>query len=161
MVTSVSAANRRPDATVVRVRGNSSAKSWLSRSPPPQATLQSQPRERRDPGDLVPLIIGLKRRARAIAAPVVFLSITAYFVWGVTQGNRGLVAHSQRLALLQQVQDDNGAAHAEKEQWDRRVAGLRANQLNPDTLDERARAMLNLADPADVVVQFNGKDKLF
>jgi cell division protein FtsB len=106
-------------------------------------------------------MIGLKRRARAIAAPVVFLGITAYFVWSVTQGNRGLVAHSQRVALLQQVQEDNVAARAEKDQWERRVAGLRASQLNPDTLDERARAMLNLADPTDVVVQYGSKDKLF
>jgi cell division protein FtsB len=106
-------------------------------------------------------MIGLKRRARAAAAPVIFLAITSYFVWSVTQGNRGLVAHSQRLALVQQVQADNAAARAEKDQWDRRVAGLRANQLNPDTLDERARAMLNLAESSDVVVQYDTKDKLF
>lgn len=109
----------------------------------------------------VAFVIALKRRARAVAAPVIFLGITGYFVWSVTQGNRGLMAHAQRQDLLRQVQDDNATAKKEREQWERRVAGLRGNQLNPDTLDERARAMLNLADPADIVVQYGAKDKLF
>jgi hypothetical protein len=31
--------------------------------------------------------------------------------------------------------------------------------VDPDTLDERSRAMLNLADPADIVVPYGpGKD---
>ncbi|MGE0223186.1 MAG: septum formation initiator family protein [Acetobacteraceae bacterium] len=103
----------------------------------------------------------IKRRLRAVVAPVVFLAITGYFVWSVTQGNRGLVAHAERQQLLRQVQDDNDAARREREAWERRVMGLRASQLNLDTLDERTRAMLNLAEPTDVVVQYTAKDKLF
>jgi cell division protein FtsB len=45
--------------------------------------------------------------------------------------------------------------------WERRVAGLRNTRLDPDTLDERARAMLNLADPSDVVVMYPQGKKLF
>jgi hypothetical protein len=41
------------------------------------------------------------------------------------------------------------------------VSGLRARHLDPDTLDERARAMLNLAQPTDVIVKFGQQDKLF
>ncbi len=48
-----------------------------------------------------------------------------------------------------------------RDAWERRVAGLRGNHVDPDSLDERARAMLNLADPADIVVQYAAKDKLF
>jgi cell division protein FtsB len=32
------------------------------------------------------------------------------------------------------------------------VALLRSSQIDPDMLDERARAMLDFADPRDVVV---------
>ena len=103
----------------------------------------------------------IKRRLRAIAAPVAFLAITGYFGWNATQGNRGLVAQSHRQELLRQVEADNVTARADRDGWERRVGGLRANRLNPDTLDERARAMLNLADPTDVVVQYAPKDKLF
>ncbi len=105
--------------------------------------------------------VSVKRRVKAVLAPLFFLGVTAFFGWNVTQGNHGLVANTERQALLRQVQVDNAAAKAERDGWVRRVNGLQASHLDPDTLDERARAMLNLADPRDVVVQYAPKDKLF
>ncbi len=105
--------------------------------------------------------LSVKRRVRAVLAPVFFLSVAAYFGWNVTQGNHGLVANAERQEMLRQVQSDNASARAERDGWARRVAGLQASHLDPDTLDERARAMLNLADPTDVVVQYGPKEKLF
>ncbi len=103
----------------------------------------------------------LKRRARIMIAPTVFLAITCYFGWNATQGERGLVAYAQRQELLRQVDADQTAAKAEREGWETRVAGLRARHLDPDTLDERARAMLNLAEPTEVIVKLGPQDKLF
>jgi cell division protein FtsB len=103
----------------------------------------------------------LKRRARATIAPVIFLSLVAYFAWNATHGDRGLMASSQRDGLLKQAQAEFAQAQADRDGWERRVAGLRGNHIDPDTLDERARAMLNLADPNDIVVPYNPKDKLF
>ena len=103
----------------------------------------------------------LKRRARIMIAPAVFLAITAFFGWNATQGDRGLVAFAQRQELLKQVQADQAAAKAERDSWETRVSGLRASRLDPDTLDERARAMLNLSDPGDIIVKLSPKDKLF
>ncbi|HBK05808.1 MAG TPA: septation inhibitor protein [Acetobacteraceae bacterium] len=103
----------------------------------------------------------LKRRARIMIAPAVFLSITAFFGWNATQGDRGLVAYAQRQELLKQVQTDQAAAKAEKDGWETRVTGLRARRLDPDTLDERARAMLNLAEPNEVIVKLSPQEKLF
>ena len=103
----------------------------------------------------------LKRRCRAIIAPSVFLAITGYFGWNATQGDRGLVAFAQRQELLRQVVADQAVAKAERDGWETRVAGLRARHLDPDTLDERARAMLNLADPTEVIVKLSPQDKLF
>lgn len=103
----------------------------------------------------------LKRRAKAAIAPLVFLAITAYFAWSATQGAHGLVAYAQRETLLHQAQADNDAAQAERDSWERRVVGLRASHLDLDTLDERARAMLNLANPNDVIVPYAPKDRLF
>ncbi len=103
----------------------------------------------------------LKRRARIMIAPAIFLVITAYFGWNATQGDRGLVAYAQRQDLLRQVSDDKTAAKVERDAWETRVAGLRARHLDPDTLDERARAMLNLADPTEVIVKLSPQDKLF
>jgi cell division protein FtsB len=103
----------------------------------------------------------LKRRARIMAAPAIFLAITGYFGWNATQGDRGLVAYAQRQELLRQVVADQDAAKAERDSWETRVSGLRARHLDPDTLDERARAMLNLADPSEVIVKLSQQDKLF
>ncbi len=103
----------------------------------------------------------LKRRAKASIAPVIFLALVGYFGWNATHGDRGLMAYAQRQGLLKQAQDELAQAQADRDAWERRVAGLRSNHIDPDTLDERARAMLNLADPADVVVPYAPKDKLF
>jgi cell division protein FtsB len=103
----------------------------------------------------------LKRRARMMVAPAIFLAITGYFGWNATQGDRGLVAYAQRQELLRQVVADQDAAKAERDGWETRAAGLRARHLDPDTLDERARAMLNLAEPTDVIVKLSAQDKLF
>lgn len=105
--------------------------------------------------------VNFKRRVKAVLAPLFFLSVAAFFGWNATQGSHGLVANTQEQALLRQVMADNTAARAERDAWVRRVSGLQAQHLDQDTLDERARAQLNLADPHDVVVQYGPKDKLF
>jgi cell division protein FtsB len=103
----------------------------------------------------------LKRRGKAVIAPAIFLAITAYFGWSVTQGAHGLIAYSQRENLLLEAQAGHDAAQAERDTWQQRVAGLQANHLDLDTLDERARAMLNLADPNDIIVPYGPKDRVF
>jgi cell division protein FtsB len=103
----------------------------------------------------------LKRRARLMIAPSIFLAITGYFGWNATQGAHGLVAYAQRQEQLKQVVADEEAAKTERDHWETRVSGLRASHLDPDTLDERARAMLNLADPSEVIVKLSPQDKLF
>jgi len=45
----------------------------------------------------------IKRRVRIAVPPVIFLSITGYFGWNATQGDRGLVAYAHRKELQQQV----------------------------------------------------------
>jgi cell division protein FtsB len=103
----------------------------------------------------------IKRRAKAVVAPTIFLAVVGYFGWNAVQGNRGLVAYAQRQELLAQAQAEQSRALAERDAWQRRVAGLRSRNIDADALDERSRAMLNLADPADVIVPYASKDKLF
>lgn len=103
----------------------------------------------------------LKHRAKAVVAPLIFLSVVAYFGWNVVKGDHGLVAYAQRQALLAQAQADQAKAQAERDAWELRVSGLRSSHIDADALDERARAMLNLADPADVIVPYSPQDRLF
>ncbi len=103
----------------------------------------------------------IKRRLRAVVAPLIFLSLVGYFGWNAVQGNHGLVAYAQRQELLAQAQADEARAQTERDAWERRVAGLRARHIDADALDERARAMLNLADPSDIIVPYGPADRLF
>ena len=102
------------------------------------------------------------RRAVVGALPgLLFLSLVGYFGWNAIQGDRGLQAYSVRQEQLRQVQADLIRVTAEQEMWERRVAGLRGQRLDPHALDERARAMLNVADPADIVLPYGPGRRLF
>lgn len=103
----------------------------------------------------------VKRKARGMIAPTIFLALVAYFVWNVTQGDRGLKSYAHRQDLLRQAQADLVRADKEKDAWEHRVSGLRNQHIDRDTLDERARAMLNIADPNDIIVPYGPKDRLF
>ena len=41
---------------------------------------------------------------------------------------------------------------AERTHWERRVALLRVDSIDPDMLDERARALVGYADPRDLTL---------
>ena len=103
----------------------------------------------------------VKRRVRAALPPAFFLSLVGYFAWNATQGEHGLRSYSAQLRLLSQAQAGQGAAIAEQAAWTRRVSGLRDRELDADTLDERARAMLNLARPDEIVVPYAANNKLY
>jgi len=102
------------------------------------------------------VVRAIRRQLRAAIAPAVFLGLVGYFGWNVTQGDRGLQAFAIRQEQLKIVQLDLQRVNQERDTLERRVAGLRPQRLDPDTLDERARSMLGVADPADVVVLLGG-----
>ncbi len=103
----------------------------------------------------------VKRRARAAVAPAVFLALTGYFCWNAAQGERGLRAAVQQRETLRDALAEQVRADSDLAQWERRVASLRTSRLDPDALDERARAMLNLSEPSDLIVPLTGKQRLF
>jgi len=102
----------------------------------------------------------VRRKLREAAAPAVFLCLVGYFLWSATQGDRGLQASPQRQGELAAATAEQQLADAEVTMWERRIAGLRS-RIDADALDERARAMLNLSDPRDVIVPYDPGKKLF
>lgn len=103
----------------------------------------------------------IRRKVRAVAAPAVFLSLVAYCGWNAVQGDHGLQAFARRQEQLKAMQAELVRVQAEQQVWERRVAGLRVQRLDPDMLDERARAMLNVADPGDLVMLYGPGRRLF
>ena len=79
--------------------------------------------------------------------------LIGYFGVNAFTGNHGLqrasrtstsrlAAHAGELTRLK----------AERGLWERRVALLRSDSIDPDMLDERARALLDYADPRDLTL---------
>ena len=103
----------------------------------------------------------IRRVIRAVVPPLVFLGIAGYFGWNATQGEHGIHAYHQQLGLLAQAQQARQDALSEQATWRRRVNGLKEQSLDTDILDERARAMLNMADRNDIVVPYDRRAPLF
>ncbi len=103
----------------------------------------------------------IRRWVKAATPPAVFLLLTGYFGWQATQGERGLESYALRQGQLRAAQHELGEMQADEQAWLRRTAALRNGRLDLDMLDERARAQLNLADPADIVVPYAPDKRLF
>ncbi len=75
-----------------------------------------------------------------------------YFAVNAFTGNHGLRAQADLDQQLASMQDELRHLKAERALWDRRVLLLRSDRIDPDMLDERARALLGYADPRDLTL---------
>ena len=96
------------------------------------------------------------RRRRTILTALGLYAFAALFIgyFGVNAftGAHGL--HAQADLDKQLASMDGELAHlkAERAVWERRVALLRSEKIDPDMLDERARALLGYVEPRDVTL---------
>ena len=84
--------------------------------------------------------------------PVLGACLVGYFAYHTIQGNRGLMARSHLQAEVAQAQSTLADLRSRREALELRADLLHPERLDPDMLDERARLMLNLAHPDDVVI---------
>jgi cell division protein FtsB len=54
---------------------------------------------------------------------------------------------------IAQLSGELAGLKAERGTWERRVSLLRADSIDPDMLDERARVLLNYADPRELTLR--------
>jgi cell division protein FtsB len=78
-----------------------------------------------------------------------------YFAANAFTGNHGLRAQQDLEQQLTAMRGDLVQLKAERAVWERRVALLRADRIDPDMLDERARALIGYADPRDLTLLLN------
>ncbi len=93
-----------------------------------------------------------KRRIRDVVAPVLGLCIVGYFAYHTIEGDRGLVAYVKMTGLIADARAQLEELAAERKALERRVNLLRSDHLDRDLLDERARMMLFLARPDEIVI---------
>lgn len=94
----------------------------------------------------------LKRRARDVIGPVLGFCTVGYFVYHSIEGDRGLFALVRLSEQVQETQAQLDELTAQRKALERRVSLLRPDHLDPDMLDERARLILNLARPDEIVI---------
>ncbi len=75
-----------------------------------------------------------------------------YFAVNAFTGNHGLHAQHGLDQQYDLMARELATVKAERAIWERRVALLRSDKLDPDMLDERARNLLGLADPRDLTL---------
>src|ERR1700687_5954539 len=96
------------------------------------------------------------RRRRTILTALGLYIFAALFIgyFGVNAftGNHGLRAQQDLDQQMVTMQEELAQVKAEHSIWERRVALLRSDRLDPDMLDERARSLLGLADPRDLTL---------
>ena len=78
--------------------------------------------------------------------------LVGYFGVNAYTGNRGLKAQHDLEMQIGELTGEIARLKAERAQWQRRVSLLRSDNLDPDMLDERARALLDYVHPRDLTL---------
>ena len=97
-------------------------------------------------------MVELRKRQRHLLLPLFFAVVFGYLAYHVMHGDRGVFAYIHMKQEIIRAEEALAETGATRDAWERRVALLRTASLDPDMLDERARAMLNVAKPDEVVV---------
>ena len=91
-------------------------------------------------------------RPRQILAPLMFATVFGYFGYNLVNGDRGLLALASLQREVMVAEHNLAEAETTRKIWERRVSALRNGSLDPDMLDERARALLNYSRKDDIII---------
>ncbi len=96
--------------------------------------------------------VELGQRLRQIMAPLVIASLAGYFAYHAVQGDRGVITWLKLRQQIERTEAALGESRTEESRLAHRVSLLRPGSLDRDLLDERARAVLNLAAGNEQVI---------
>jgi len=98
----------------------------------------------------------VRKRLRSVLAALGLYAAAAlligYFGVNAYTGARGLKANQDLAQQMSELTGELAGLKRARARWEHRVSLLRSDAIDPDLLDERARAMLDYADPHDVVM---------
>jgi cell division protein FtsB len=91
-------------------------------------------------------------RLRHALIPLVCVIVLSYFAYHAVYGRHGFIAWLSLQNTVDTLEQQLAEVQATHRSLDQQVSLLRPESLDPDLLDERARAMLGLASPNDIVI---------
>jgi cell division protein FtsB len=97
-----------------------------------------------------------KRLRTALTALGLYIGaalLIGYFGVNAYTGRYGLKAKQEIDQRIGELARERDSLRAVRLQWERRVALLDSRSLDPDMLDERARALLGYVDPRDLTLR--------
>jgi cell division protein FtsB len=98
-----------------------------------------------------------RKRIRTFLNTLALYSVAAlvigYFGVNAYTGNHGLHAKQDLDQQIEQLDTELTALRTERSVWKRRVSLLKPESIEIDMLDERARALLNYADPRELTLR--------
>jgi len=84
--------------------------------------------------------------------PVLGVCVVLYFAYHAVQGDRGIRSLLDYESKVQETTLQLKRIRFERQKLEHRVSLLRSDNLDPDLLEERVRAVLNLAYPNEVAI---------
>ena len=94
-----------------------------------------------------------RRRLARLWGPGLALFLVVYFSYHLVQGDRGLIARDRLVAEVDTATVVLGDLQVERTRLEHLVDRLGPDAIDPDLLDERARAMLGWAHPNELVIR--------
>jgi cell division protein FtsB len=88
----------------------------------------------------------------ALGLYVLAALLIGYFGINAFSGNHGLKAKQDLDQQIASLSSELAQVQLERKRWERRIALLKSRGLDPDMLDERARALLDYAHPNDLTL---------
>jgi len=95
----------------------------------------------------------LRTVLNALALYIIAALVIGYFGVNAYSGNHGLRAKQDLDQQIAELSEELGSLKSERAGWERRVLLLKPASIDPDILDERARVLLNYADPRELTLR--------
>jgi cell division protein FtsB len=100
-----------------------------------------------------------RKRLRSVLTALGLYVLAAFLIgyFGVNAfiGNRGLKAKQDIDRQIASLSTELARLQVERGQWQRRIALLKSGGIDPDMLDERARALLDYVHPHDLTLMLH------
>jgi cell division protein FtsB len=98
------------------------------------------------------IVRAMRRRAHLVVGPILGIALTGYFAYHLVEGERGFKAWLRLNGEIRTATANLEAVRAQRAALEVKVSNLRPEHVDPDLLDERIRATLNLVSPDDIVL---------